>query len=451
MTASIRLNLLTAFTLMTWMGMQLAHAASTDLISVYSSIAPDNQTIVRAVSQSVICPSITIDGKTTPMQKRVGPADGTLAQEKPAIFPESVCEWRLSNTAQSIEVEGQVLPKRTLIPQKIVLIGDTGCRMKAPNEFQACENESDWPLAKVAMSATAEKPDLVIHVGDYHYRENACQTPGCEHSPYGYGFDTWNADFFTPLSPLLKAAPWVFVRGNHESCARAGQGWFRYLDLGSFTPDRSCATKNSSESEFTDPYAIPLGDDQQLIVFDSSGAIEKKSPETERLIKSYQTQLKQVAELAKHAPHNWLILHHPTLGYSYSPQDGFFKANTSVTQSLAQKPYKNFFPDNIQPILQGHFHTFELTSFEKSTPLSLITGFGGSTLDSLFINAPPRHYELSDDVKVAETLSSQNFGYSTLEKTGDHWTLKQKDINGQTKLTCQLSLDTVPEKFSCQP
>ena len=26
------------------------------------------------------------------------------------------------------------------------------------------------------------------------------------------------------------AAPWIVVRGNHESCSRAGQGWWRFLD-----------------------------------------------------------------------------------------------------------------------------------------------------------------------------------------------------------------------------
>ncbi len=52
----------------------------------------------------------------------------------------------------------------------------------------------------------------------------------CAGSPWGYGWDAWNADFFTPAAPLLAAAPWAAVRGNHESCARAGQGWWRFLD-----------------------------------------------------------------------------------------------------------------------------------------------------------------------------------------------------------------------------
>ena len=29
---------------------------------------------------------------------------------------------------------------------------------------------------------------------------------------------------------LLATAPWILLRGNHEDCSRAGEGWFRFLD-----------------------------------------------------------------------------------------------------------------------------------------------------------------------------------------------------------------------------
>ncbi|MDW4746763.1 metallophosphoesterase, partial [Escherichia coli] len=81
-----------------------------------------------------------------------------------------------------------------------------------------------------------------LHVGDYHYRENACppDVAGCQGSPWGYGWDTWQADLFQPAAPLMAAAPWVLVRGNHEECARAGQGWFRFLDPRPYSAARSC-------------------------------------------------------------------------------------------------------------------------------------------------------------------------------------------------------------------
>ena len=82
------------------------------------------------------------------------------------------------------------------------------------------------------ISAAAKRPDLVIHVGDYYYRVSACPVgrAGCAGSPHGDNWPTWQAELFDPGAPLLAAAPWVVVRGNHEVCRRGGPGWFRLLD-----------------------------------------------------------------------------------------------------------------------------------------------------------------------------------------------------------------------------
>ena len=79
------------------------------------------------------------------------------------------------------------------------------------------------PFAALATAAAALKPDLVIHLGDYLYRETPCPASfaGCAGSPYGDNWAAWNADFFVPGAPLLAAAPWIVIRGNHEDCARA--------------------------------------------------------------------------------------------------------------------------------------------------------------------------------------------------------------------------------------
>jgi hypothetical protein len=117
------------------------------------------------------------------------------------------------------------LPKAN--PRRIVVIGDTGCRIKtSDNVFQACGDSGQWPFAAVAAGAAAAAPDLVIHVGDYHYRENECPAgnTGCAGSPWGYGWDAWEADVFAPGEMLFAAAPWIVVRGNHESCTARARG-----------------------------------------------------------------------------------------------------------------------------------------------------------------------------------------------------------------------------------
>ena len=108
------------------------------------------------------------------------------------------------------------------------MFGDTGCRQKTRQKTQDCS--TGWFYKTLAQHAADVKPDLVIHVGDYLYRE----LPPCSAVPKpctsGYGWDGWNADFFTPSQALFAVAPWIMVRGNHEICERAGDGWFRFLD-----------------------------------------------------------------------------------------------------------------------------------------------------------------------------------------------------------------------------
>ena len=69
--------------------------------------------------------------------------------------------------------------------------------------------DSHCGTATMSSSVAAAKPDLVIHVGDYVYRESACppRDQGCKGSPYGDDWATWKADFFAPAAPALLAAP----------------------------------------------------------------------------------------------------------------------------------------------------------------------------------------------------------------------------------------------------
>jgi len=383
------------------------------------------------------------------MITRVEPREMPLSSARPAVFSVRVCELTLPSAGTDVWLDGKKLPGTQTVPQKIVLLGDTGCRMKWPAAYQPCNDPKAWPLAQVALSAAAEKPDLVIHVGDYHYRESPCLSVGCAHSPQGYGSDTWEADFFEPLRPLLQAAPWVFARGNHESCARAGQGWFRFLDPHPYDSRHSCDDPEQMAEDFTAPYAVPLGPRHQLIVFDSAAASEKIPRPGTSAVAVYAAQFEQVAALAQSRPYNWLVLHHPLLGYGYLPLAGFQKGNPTLLAALQEKHYPSLFPEGIQLTLQGHIHTFELSRFEGREPMTLITGFGGSMLEPQFPKGVPQGFQLAQGVVLAETRSEQQYGYTVLEQQDGHWTLLEKDIEGHPRMRCMLQLEQVPYKFDC--
>ncbi len=418
-------------------------------ISSYVVLGPQGQAIVRVVTTAAACPVLEVGGRPVPMGLRVEPRMAPLSAERPAVFSVRVCERTLPATGSDVKLEGKAIPVPKGSPRKIVLLGDTGCRLKWPAAYQSCNDPQAWPLARVAQSAAAERPDLVIHVGDYHYRESPCPSGGCAKSPQGYGSDTWDADFFEPMRPLLQAAPWVFTRGNHESCTRAGQGWFRFLDPHAYAPGHACDDPGQTNEDFTAPYAIPLGPRHQLIVLDSAAASEKTPRPGTAAVDVFAAQFDQVAALARNRPHNWLVLHHPVLGYGYQPLLGYQKGNPTLLAALQEKRYPTFFPAGIQLTLQGHIHTFELNRFEGSEPMTLITGFGGSLLEPAFPKWLPDHFQLAPGVTLSETRSDQRYGYTVLEQQDGRWALLEKDVEGRSRLRCTLQLEQPPYGFEC--
>ena len=152
-------------------------------------------------------------------------------------------------------------------PERILVLGDTGCRIKGKT-VQACNDPAQWPFPQVAAQAAKLKPDLVIHVGDYLYREFGLSEDDarCAGSPSGDNWTTWAADFFTPGKALLEAAPWVIARGNHEECARAGAGFLRLIGPLPVVEGAPCV-------EHVTPYAVQLGTND-LIVTDNASAVD---------------------------------------------------------------------------------------------------------------------------------------------------------------------------------
>ena len=420
-------------------------------------VAGDGQYFVRAVTQASSCPQIAWDTQApVQMALRVGPADiaARSAEEgKSANFPVSSCEAPWRKGAKQAKIGDQILRSPNAVPERIVVLGDTGCRLKAAdNAFQACSDPVEWPFAQIAKQAASKNPDLVIHVGDIAYRESPCpdDIKGCTGSVWGQGYDVWDADFFKPASPLLKQAPWVFARGNHESCARSGQGWFRFIDYQVWDARRTCNLVAEYEAgDYSEPFAVSIGTEAQLVVFDSSADKKKNSPSSVNL-KKYSEQLAMVDQLLRAKPHNIFVSHHPLEAVEKSRDTGApFLFQTGLTRVMSELDKQHPVRQRISLSLHGHFHTFESISFNDDRGPVIVTGNGGTATAS-----SPKTSEVTEalqkQLSVTGFASRQGYGFVMLDRqnqAGSRWLLTEYDMDGKAVLTCQIS----DHKSVCKP
>jgi hypothetical protein len=348
----------------------------------------------------------------------------TRATRQGKSFPELVCELHLPSSATSASVQGHRLPLSDPRPRRIVIIGDTGCRVTTRGA-QACNNSAAWPFAAIAKRAAREHPDLVIDLGDMLYREAPCPTgdQGCAGSPYGYNADANRADFFTPAVPLLSAAPWVLVRGNHEICARNGLAWFRYWEPRPF--------KGECAGDLTAPYRVQIPG-LQLLVQDSSAASDTKANPSQ--VAQYR---KQFATFAKWATRpSALLTHKPLWGFVQDSSGGL----VPVTADL-QAASSNRLAAAIGLVLAGHVHGFEALGFGGKVASQLVIGDSATALDPAVTKNLVGRTIGGRKVKEATTLD--RFAYAVLDySTARHaWdTLVLKDPSGKPLASCRIGV-----------
>lgn len=394
--------------------------SATPVVSVqdlpsWLEFGPDGLLMARTLTDSS-CPSLNLDGRDVPMLTR-----GTTDADFPVLACEAVVPFGVADA--SINDVALPLPKGRL--ERIAVIGDTGCRLNAVEQrYQACNAPAEWPFAEVAASVAAWQPDLIIHVGDYLYRESPCpaDVPGCHGSPSGDNWATWNADFVSPAAPLFGVAPLVVMRGNHEACDRNPNGWFRFFDPRAYR--QACQT-------YTDPYIVPLNG-VTLAALDSAEASDTKSTPGET--NEYRREFSIVAETAPAG--SWLVTHRPVWSvFSVRDQD------TEGENAAFQSAIGDKLSANLSLIVSGHIHIAEALSFEETTnlPPQLISGNSGTLLDPM-PSGTPTGSDLDDQELVeAEILSS--FGFLTLEPGTDGWIATQRDASGTARMICNVGRD----------
>jgi hypothetical protein len=433
----------------------LAQAATDPIKAAFVVLGDDGAPVARVVTTAAACPPIRMDGRRVAMRLRAAPATLPLrptrsspADSKPSTYPVRVCEAFLAPGGKTATVGRHALPLPVAEPRRIVVIGDTGCRIKlADSAFQACNDSRQYPFARVAASAAAFKPDLVVHVGDYLYRENACPkgNAGCAGTVWGYGWDSWNADFFRPGARLLAAAPWAAARGNHESCSRAGQGWWRMLEPRALKPGRDCIDPaNDGVGDYDDPYAVPLGDGAQLILLDSSNTGNKAFAPDSHEAAEYRDLYAKYEALAARAPYSIMVEHHPILGIAAVTHDGMpvLAGGNLGMQSVFGPLNPLYSPPNVKMLLAGHVHVWEQMSFSSPHPTQFVSGFAGTQEDTVPLPAVLPADFTSAPGAVADAFSSwvDGFGFMTMVRNGaDKWDVEVHDINGKVVNLCKVT------------
>ncbi len=372
----------------------------------------------RAISDAGACPSATLDGANSVMTTRAAPGEDYGVIVCAMAIPKGV------KTATIADVP-LALPKQRA--DRILLIGDTGCRLKGA-QVQACNDMNEWPFRLGADVSATLRPDLVLHVGDFHYRESACPTgnAGCAGTPFGDTWDVWRSDFFIPGDALLRAAPWIMVRGNHEECERGGKGWARALDPYAFDP----STGVSGCLGPAKPYMVDIGG-VTVQVMDVSTANEKVD---EKQAAFFREQFAAAKEIPGPV---WLAFHRPVWAMD-DVKNGVGSGDNKTLAAAA----KGAVPTNVQSFISGHLHTFLALSYVEDLPAQIVSGHGG---DDLSPNAPEKVVGIQvNNVNIKSGIGKPMiFGFSLLERdqadaSGLKWTLTGLDTKGKPFAKCRI-------------
>jgi hypothetical protein len=378
--------------------------------AAWVELGPSGAVLARAISKADACPELMVDKVAVRMEERAAPS--------PPDYPVRSCETALPPHARRVTLGGQRLPLPADRPRRIVVVGDTGCRLKAVDGFQACNDPGAWPFARVARSIARWRPDVVIQVGDYLYREEPCPegNRGCRGSPFGQNWPTWDADFFSPAAPALRAAPWLFVRGDHELCSRAGPGWFRFLDPGPMPA--SC-------QDVTEPYSVDLGR-VRMLVLDTALASDRAPLNPDPYVSQF------VALRALAGSNAWLLAHKPMWGLLPDSSGG----SVTVLNPTLQAASGNSLPPGVRLVLTGHIHLAEVLGFAGVRPPQIVAGISGTLLLPQ-ITAPLVGMDVAGaTLATARTLARHGFFTFTPRPWG--WAATIRDVDGKAMARCRL-------------
>ncbi len=383
-------------------------------------LGPHSRWIVRAATAQPSCPEVDLDGHRLPLLERTT----TYERGQPIL----ICEGDISPSQKYVTVMGHRHEIDLKKIKLIVVIGDTGCRVKAHGDrfdIQDCHSAEAWPFARMLNEVILPMhPDLIVHVGDYHYRESPCPkgNTDCDGAVAGDNVESWQQDFFTPAANALNQANWLFVRGNHEVCKRAGPSWFRFLDAHSYV-----ATCEDRDADSTQPLSSTIGG--VTLSWIDAADDHNIQPSLERLSEVLKTK-------------SFLFMHRPFL----------IEGEDDEASTVNHLPRKLEHSHKITAVIVGHKHKFRLNKFSDNRPTEIISGNGGTKL-----LAPEAGVSLQDGWSSGQDHGVEHstywrHGFMTLEQQSsmhaadskksakpDGWIAVEHDVTGHPIFTTHLN------------
>lgn len=373
----------------------------------------------RLITRAATCPVMHTDGGDIAMSVRAA------ANDK---FP-LLCAARVPVGTSAADIDGVALPMPVADPRRILVLGDTGCRL-LNKVLQDCNTPQEWPFPGLAAAAANLRPDLVIHVGDYLYRETPCPPgdAGCAGSPWGDNGPAWQADFFDPAAPLLAAAPWVLARGNHEECSREGTGWLRLLGPLAHRDGVPCV-------DHIPMFTVDLGK-LRLAVMDDASAPDRATNEQD--LPAYTAEIGALGQIQGPV---WFVHHRPIWAAITGPLGLPIGGNRTLVQAvhdaaLAKGGDAPLIAPNVTLQLSGHIHTFEAINYDRSVPPQIVAGNGGDILDVTPKDLYGAIFQGPETVRVTKGVSAGGFGFLLMTRAADGWSIELYDSAGNPTRNC---------------
>jgi hypothetical protein len=212
------------------------------------------------------------------------------------------------------------------------------------------------------------------------------------------------------------AAPLVLIRGNHETCSRAGDGWFRYLDA----RPAPAACKDSTE-----PWVVGF-DAMQLAMMDVA-SLESRNGDP--LTELFAAQIESLAGGLTEP--SWIVAHRTFWGYGADDDTGEL---TTPTKELQDAVRKVGLPGAVELLVGAHIHLAEVLDFGGERPPQLVVANGGTQLVPRV--EPPRQID-GVDIRSQEVIYQYCFVGMTAQRDGG-WTISFRDVDGREIERCGL-------------